>query len=294
MSTGHVDRPADVTAADSPSNSATEALDGRPVADPLESEYPAEAADRYCLPEREAVRLLAGAPWRRFVVLGDSIAEGVGDAIPGYRPLPWADRVTAVLRGQVPDLGYTNLGVRGQRAAQVGASQLEPALRLCADGTPGTFPSLSAVICGGNDMFDMLFDAERVEAELDRMVSALRAHGDVITMGLLDITHSPHRPPGPVEPLRTRLRDLGELTARVAARHGALHVPASGYPADALAGPRIYSADWIHLNSRGHALVATQTIRRLADHLSTGTRSPSSPSSGRKEEAALDEVPYDR
>ena len=50
--------------------------------------YPAEAADPFCLRDGEAAGLLAGHPWRRFAVLGDSIAQGLGrsgEAEPIYR-----------------------------------------------------------------------------------------------------------------------------------------------------------------------------------------------------------------
>src|SRR5204863_61770 len=52
-------------------------------------------ADPFRLRPGEAERLLDGHPWTRFAVLGDSIAEGVGDAVDGYGDLGWADRVAA-------------------------------------------------------------------------------------------------------------------------------------------------------------------------------------------------------
>src|SRR5215470_4382308 len=42
-----------------------------------------EAADPWCLADGEASRLLAGHPWRRFAVLGDSVAEGVFEPTEG-------------------------------------------------------------------------------------------------------------------------------------------------------------------------------------------------------------------
>ena len=54
------------------------------------------ADDRYCLAAGAAKELLAGAPSRRFVVLGDSIAAGLGDQVDGYGDRSWADRGSTV------------------------------------------------------------------------------------------------------------------------------------------------------------------------------------------------------
>src|SRR5439155_15710336 len=83
-----------------------------------------ETMDPYCLREGEAATLLAGHPWRRFAVLGDSIAEGVGDPLDGYADLGWADRVAEALRAQRTDLAYRNHGQHALHHAQVRHSLL--------------------------------------------------------------------------------------------------------------------------------------------------------------------------
>src|SRR6185369_7957676 len=87
-----------------------------------------ETVDPWCLRDREAATLLAGHPWRRFAVLGDSVAEGLTEPVAGYHPLPFADRVRVELARSRPDLAYLNLGRRNLRAAEVRATQLAPAL----------------------------------------------------------------------------------------------------------------------------------------------------------------------
>ena len=110
-----------------------------------------EATDPYCLRSGEADALLAGHPWQRFVILGDSIAEGVGEPVPGYPPLPIAQRVTAELARLQPELAVLNLGRRNLRARQVRERQLAPAL---AFG-----PDLALVVCGANaDPSDLPLD----------------------------------------------------------------------------------------------------------------------------------------
>src|SRR5258705_5955616 len=117
-----------------------------------------EAKDPYCLRSGEAAALLKDHPWRRFVVLGDSIAEGVGDPVDGYANQGFADRIAAELSCQRPDLVYLNLGARSLRAAQVRAAQIGPALAF--------EPDLALLACGGNDALRPSFDPDAMDREV--------------------------------------------------------------------------------------------------------------------------------
>lgn len=219
--------------------------------------YVEEASDPRCLPPGQAHALLDGAPWRRLVVLGDSVAEGLGDPVDGYQHRPWADRLAEALRRHRPDLAYLNLGRRGLLAAQVRVRQLAPAL---AFG-----PDLAVVTCGGNDMFSPAFDVDAVQSEVEAVVRALRGCGVyVVTMGLFDITRAVRPDPA----VRRHLYQLSALTRRVARRNGALYVDLTTHPASA--DPGLYSRDRLHVNARGHAVAAAEVIRSLGSHLGNG------------------------
>jgi lysophospholipase L1-like esterase len=214
-----------------------------------------ETADPDVLGVHEEHALLRGARWRRFAVVGDSVAAGVGDRVDGYRPLDWSRRVARGLRSHQPGLAYRNLGVRGLRAREVRETQLADAL---AFG-----PDLAAVCAGGNDAMARRFDADAVEAELDLLVGPLREAGaDVFLFTLFDVGQALELP----EPHGTRLAErsaaLSLATTAVAGRHDAVLVDCAGHPR--CADPSIYSADRIHLNMRGHAIAASATIRALA------------------------------
>ena len=60
-------------------------------------------------------------PWHRFVALGDSFTEGIGDPEPrsdgGLRG--WADRVAEELSTVQPEFAYANLAVRGLVMQQI-------------------------------------------------------------------------------------------------------------------------------------------------------------------------------
>jgi lysophospholipase L1-like esterase len=222
--------------------------------------YEAEAADPYCLAEGEAQRLVAGHPWRRFVVLGDSIAEGIGDPCPGYPDVPWCDRIAAELGCGVPDFVYLNLGVHETQSVDVVATQLPVALDFK--------PDLALVACGGYDILRVFYDAKAVREALREIVSALRQTGaDVLTVGLFDGSQAPAMPKEFKVVLRSRLHRLSAMTKTVADEFGALHVSMTAHPASADAD--VYSEDPRHGSMRGHAISAAEAIRCLGRHLDT-------------------------
>ncbi len=220
--------------------------------------YPNEAADPYCLRAGEAERLLAGHPWRRFAVLGDSIAEGAGEPAPGYADEPWCDRIAAALRVHQPGLEYRNLGTRNTPAAQVRASQLPGALAFA--------PGLALVACGGYDILQPVYDAAAVSDEIRAIVCALASAGSrVVTVGLFDGSYSPAVPEPFRKPLQERLQGLSRNTRGVAEDVGALHVDLTWHPAGRDAD--LYSSDGRHGSMRGHAISAAEVIRALGAEL---------------------------
>ncbi|MFI0722138.1 SGNH/GDSL hydrolase family protein [Streptomyces sp. NPDC021224] len=214
--------------------------------------HPTEAADPYCLGAGESGELLRGAPWRRFAVLGDSLAEGLGDPLPGYRTASWADRTAEALRAAAPGLEYLNLGTRGLTTTQVRAQQSGPAADFA--------PDLVAVVCGGNDLLLPGFSPDAVAAEMDLLFAGVAAPGTtVLTFSLLDVTAAvPELRGGPLE---EGLAVLNGIVRGAARRHGALVVEMEGHPA---AGDRdLYSADLVHASARGHAVIAAAVLREL-------------------------------
>jgi len=213
------------------------------------------ATDLFCLDDDEAVELLQDSPWRRFAVIGDSMAAGEGDDVPGYPSGGWAATVARVLGRVRPDLAYLNLGERDRYAAEVREQQLPQALAFR--------PDLAVVLAGGNDMLRRRFDVDVMADEIDAMVGALREQASaVVTYGPMDITRSdiPLGDGGAV--LGERLRMYGEVVGEVARRHGAVHIVMTEHPAAAQRST--YSVDLLHLSARGHAVIAAATVRRLA------------------------------
>jgi len=217
--------------------------------------------DPAVLTEQEEDEALADAPWRRFVVLGDSIAEAkLADPYEGLERIGWPERVARALRRQQPDLEFHNLGRRDLTSAEVRASQLDEAVRLA--------PDITAVICGGNDVLARDFDRTASRAELEAIVGGLRDSGaDVVLLTTFDIAGSLGLPAPLERRIGERMWQLAEEVRATTEAHDAvlvnLFVHARGKD------PGIFSADHIHANELGHAIVATEVVsalgRRLAE-----------------------------
>lgn len=207
-----------------------------------------EANDPLLLTAREISELVAPAPWRRFAVMGDSVAEGLGDASPGYTTAPWADRVAGALRVAHPELEYLNTGRATATIAQVREGQLQRVLDFA--------PDLVHINCGGNDLFAPEQDLDAVEDALDRLFADVRASGARLSTFTLADAY-----PDRLREFRSRFAAFAGIVRRVSARHDAIMAELWEHPArlrqDWL------SADRIHLTMAGHAVVATEMIRVL-------------------------------
>ena len=215
----------------------------------------AESADPDVISAERERELLAGAPWRRLAIIGDSVAEGVGEPTDGYQPLHWCDRIVRALRRETADLAYLNLGRRGLRAREIRESQVGPALEFD--------PDLVGVFSGGNDIMARDFDRDALRDDLSRTLIPFTELGATIFLcTLFEITRAIEIPEPNASRLRERQSALTAVTREVAERHGALVIEYAGHPRGA--DPSIYSTDMIHLNMRGHAVAASIAIETLA------------------------------
>lgn len=223
-----------------------------------------ERSDPHCVHPTELPRLLGSAPWRRLLVLGDSIAAGDGDSVDGYDPRSWADRLAATLRAVDGATEYLNLGQRGLVAREVVDTQLAAGIAFA--------PDLAVVSAGANDMLRRSFDRGTVAPELDELVGRLADAGClVVTFGLFDLSRTGFVPDALRGDLRRRLQDLNGLVREVTERHGGVHVDFFDHPA---LDDSLFSADMVHPNRRGHACIVASVVHALAGR---ARRQPSGP-----------------
>ncbi|WP_308298849.1 SGNH/GDSL hydrolase family protein [Streptomyces sp. GESEQ-35] len=187
----------------------------------------------------------------RYVALGDSQTEGLGDGddVRGFRGC--ADRLAEQLALRSPELRYANLAVRGRLAGQVRAEQLPPALALR--------PDLATVVAGVNDLLRPRFDADEVAAELEAMFAALTGQGArVATVTFPDVT----RITPLARPIGHRVVALNDRIRQAARRHGVVVAETAPHPV--MTDPRLWSADRLHASPLGHARIAAAVADALA------------------------------
>lgn len=187
-------------------------------------------------------------PYRRFVALGDSFTEGVGDPaadLPhGVRG--WADRVAAQVAVTAPDLGYANLAIRGRKLGPIIAEQLEPALAL--------EPDVVTIYAGANDILRPRVDVDGLGEQLDGAVARLRATGARV------LVWTPFDPGGSAtyRLLRGRFALYAELVRETAARHGADVV--DFWRLKEYRDWRYWDADRMHMGPAGHQRMAIEVL----------------------------------
>ncbi|AXT86690.1 SGNH hydrolase [Aeromicrobium sp. A1-2] len=185
----------------------------------------------------------------RYVALGDSFTEGVGDhetSLPnGVRG--WADRVAEVLAGD--DFAYANLAIRGRKLLQILAEQIEPTLEMQ--------PDLVSIYAGANDVL-------RPRVDIDRLVEAYDvALGRLTSAGARVVVFTAYDPGGsPVfGALRGRFAIYNELVREVAERHDATLIDfwrLRDYRDD-----RMWDVDRMHMSSAGHQRMAIAVLDAL-------------------------------
>lgn len=196
-------------------------------------------------------------PWKRFVALGDSLTEGVGDPDRRGRLRGWAHRLAAAMAAADPEFAYANLARRGLAAPDVRRTQLEPALRLR--------PDLASVVVGMNDVLEPRFSPTRFERELDAIVGPLREGGAlVLTATLPDVTRFSPLPRRVLGGIRSGLRAASETIWEVADRHGALCLDLEVLPEARLR--QVISVDRLHPSPQGHVRLARAFAELLERH----------------------------
>jgi lysophospholipase L1-like esterase len=197
---------------------------------------------------------LEQAPWKRLVVVGDSVAAGVREPLDGYRDMGFADQVGEALGG-----GHLNLGIPGLRLDEIRESQLAEAVAFA--------PDIALVIGGGNDALARDWSAKRVRQDLAAIVEPLARTGAfVVTVGLFDLARSGLLPPEVAPQMAERFDELDAITAAVSAGVGGLHVDTHHHPC--AADPAIYASDRIHCNALGHAIAFAAVADALGAWLS--------------------------
>ena len=186
--------------------------------------------------------------FQRYVALGDSFSEGVGDPDPalpnGLRG--WADRVAEVLARQSDGFGYANLAIRGRKLDKILGEQLEPALAMR--------PDLVTIYAGANDILRPSVDIDALVATYDD------ALGRLVDTGAKVVVWTGFDPGGSkvFGTMRSRFAIYNELVREVADRRGLTVL--DFWRLRDYRDWRLWDTDRMHMSPAGHQRMAIEVL----------------------------------
>jgi lysophospholipase L1-like esterase len=194
-----------------------------------------------------------------YVALGDSFTEGVGDDLPDGSVRGWADFVALGLAqaaahtpgtNKSEGVRYANLAIRGRKLGPIISEQLTPALALR--------PQLLSINGGGNDILRPKVSVEDVaEQLLDAVRTSVNAGIHVLMLS--GGNPCSHLPFGSF--IRRRGDELAAAVRDNTPRYGVTMV--DNWSDTVLEDSRYWSIDKLHLNTFGHARVASNVLTAL-------------------------------
>jgi lysophospholipase L1-like esterase len=216
-----------------------------------------------------------GVNYSRYVAIGDSFTEGVGDPDPA-RPnglRGWADRFAEVLAARNPDFRYANLAIRGRKLDRIFDEQLAPAVALG--------PDLITVHAGGNDVLRPKVDIDALASRYDDALTHLRGTGAQVVMFTLFDPGST----GIYAAVRGRMALFNEWVRELSEKHEVALVDMWRMRDVDLV--EVMDSDRMHLNPRGHTMMAGRVLDRLGiEHDLVAPPAPVLPVLSRRERLA--------
>jgi len=200
---------------------------------------------------RETPGSTVNAAQIRYVAIGDSFTEGVGDEQPDGSLRGWADLVAQGLADATGHpIEYANLAIRGKLLAPIIAEQLEPAIALK--------PTIVSFNGGGNDMLRPGTDIPSIIAQTRSALLRIQEAG-IEPLLLAGANPTIGIPRGSLvhakgDALTAAVTDLAdELGLRFC----------DNWSDPTLARREYWSRDRLHLAPVGHHRVATNVLRTL-------------------------------
>jgi len=189
----------------------------------------------------------------RYVAIGDSFTEGLGDTMPDGTQRGWADLVAAGLAsGEKQTIQYANLAIRGRLLEPIVTEQLDAALALDPQ------PTLLSLNGGGNDMMRPGSDMSRL-VTLTRQALQRCADAGVRVLLLSGADPSERLPFGTM--MRRRGEMLTEAIRPFAKEFDLTFVDV--FHDREIRRAAYWSPDRLHLNAAGHRRVAGLVLTAL-------------------------------
>ncbi|MFT4140505.1 MAG: SGNH/GDSL hydrolase family protein [Bacillus sp. (in: firmicutes)] len=182
--------------------------------------------------------------WKRFVAIGDSFTEGIGDEVEGIALKSWVDHFVQLCEN---DIEYANFAKRGLVTEEIRSQQLEKAL---------TFnPDLVSLIAGANDVLKGRWNHDAYKNDMEFMVDTLsKAGADIIIANLPDFTVRLPLAFEKKQVIKEQLLEANEVIRSLSREYKLHHVDFWNH--HLVNDNTLWSKDLIHPNSKGYVKVA--------------------------------------
>lgn len=191
----------------------------------------------------------------RYVALGDSFTEGLGDSDPALpnQVRGWADRTAEHLAATQPagTFGYANLAIRGKKMGQILAEQIDVAVAMK--------PTLVTAYAGINDILRPKVDIDAMIASYSDGIAKLAGTGArVLIFTGFDASSSKV-----FAGIRGRTAVYNELVREVADTHGAEIIDYWRFRE--YNDWRLWGVDRMHMSTPGHVNMANRVLETLGE-----------------------------
>ncbi|AYY27025.1 SGNH/GDSL hydrolase family protein [Bacillus paranthracis] len=192
--------------------------------------------------------------WKRFVAIGDSFTEGIGDEVEGIALKSWVDHFVQLC---VNDIEYANFAKRGLVTKEIRSQQLEKAL---------TFnPDLVSLIAGANDVLKGRWNHYAYKEDMKCMIDTLSKTGaDIMIANLPDFTVRLPFSTEKKQVLKEQLLEANEVILSLSREHQLHHIDFWNH--QLVNDNTLWSKDFIHPNSKGYVKVAELIFSSLPVH----------------------------
>ncbi|AIY75173.1 GDSL-like Lipase/Acylhydrolase family protein [Bacillus cereus] len=189
--------------------------------------------------------------WKRFVAIGDSFTEGIGDEVEGIALKSWVDHFVELCAF---DIEYANFAKRGLVTNEIRSQQLEKAL---------TFkPDLVSLIAGANDVLKGRWNHQAYKNDMEFMIDKLsKTDADIIIANLPDFTVRLPFSSEKKQMLKEQLLEANEVILSLSREYKLHYV--DFWNNHLVNDNMLWSTDFIHPNSKGYVKVAELIFNSL-------------------------------
>ncbi|PFU93904.1 lipase [Bacillus anthracis] len=189
--------------------------------------------------------------WKRFVAIGDSFTEGIGDEVEGIALKSWVDHFVELCAF---DIEYDNFAKRGLVTNEIRSQQLEKAL---------TFkPDLVSLIAGANDVLKGRWNHQAYKNDMEFMIDKLsKTDADIIIANLPDFTVRLPFSSEKKQKLKEQLLEANEVILSLSREYKLHYI--DFWNNHLVNDNMLWSTDFIHPNSKGYVKVAELIFNSL-------------------------------